>query len=266
MIRERIRSLAAIAMLTMATASCHAADASPASPAPAPASDTSPADVDNLLTMLQQSGETLKTLITDVSMGEKDTTALNTIRTGKAWLELKADGTTRFRVSFDKWSDGEKEVARKLDYVLDGAWLTERDHEKKIEVRRQVLKPGQKMNLIQLGEGPFPLPIGQKPEEVKKQFKVTLIKPRKKDPPGTQHLQLEPIPGTPMADKYKVVDVYVDPQTKLPARVSTMAKNDSVTTTDLKQPQVNPKLGDADFKLDPIKSGDWNIKEVPMAN
>ena len=29
-----------------------------------------------------------------------------------------------------------------------------------------MLKPGEKLNLLKLGEGPFPLPIGQKKEDV----------------------------------------------------------------------------------------------------
>jgi hypothetical protein len=42
-----------------------------------------------------------------------------------------------------------------------------------------VLRPGEKVNLLKLGEGPFPLPIGQKRDDVKRQFDVTLAKPEK---------------------------------------------------------------------------------------
>ncbi len=76
------------------------------------------------------------------------------------------------------------------------SWLIDRDYKRKTEIKRQVLRPGEKINLLKLGEGPFPLPIGQDKAEVKKLFDVTKEKLLKDDPQGTVHVKLVPKPGT----------------------------------------------------------------------
>ena len=45
--------------------------------------------------------------------------------------------------------------AEKTEYLLDGQWLIDRNYRAKNEVKREVLKRGQKMDLFKLGEGPF---------------------------------------------------------------------------------------------------------------
>jgi hypothetical protein len=238
-----------------------AADAQPA--APAAAADAALPTADALLEMLHQRGQDLTAFTADVTMAESDA-GLTKIYTGKAWFERKPEAT-RFRISFTKWSDGEKEYDEGQDYLLDGAWLVDRNYRQRIEVRRQVLKPGQKMDLLKLGEGPFPLPIGQKPEDVKAQFDVAVRKPRKSDPAGTHRLQFIPRQGTELADRFESIDVNVDPATRMPVRVKTIEKkNQAERTTDLRNMQVNPKVTDADFKLPALNAANWNVKEEPM--
>src|SRR5438046_9369676 len=115
------------------------------------------------------------------------------------------------KVSLDKkeMDDGGKKtkVNQRLDYVLEDGWLTDRDYQKKLEVKRQVLKPGQKMNLLKLGEGPFPMPIGQSKEDVKKLFTATKEKPAKDDHADTAHVKLVPTPNTQFPKRFKQIDV-----------------------------------------------------------
>ena len=117
-------------------------------------------------------------------------------------------------------------------------------------VRRQVLRPNEKVNLLKLGEGPFPLPIGQKKEEVRKLFKVEKVKPEHGDPPGTIHLVLTPIPKTQFADKFSLIDVWMDLQSHMPVRIDTTdAKGKTTRSTRLENVRINPDLGDKDFAL-----------------
>src|SRR6185295_10789202 len=116
----------------------------------------------------------------------------------------KGEGDSRLRIIFDQKFFGEKQQPNsKVEYMLDKGWLTDRDYKRKIEIQRQVLKPGQKVNLLKLGEGPFPLPIGQPKEEVLKMFEVKKIDANKDDPPDTVHVQLSPREGTRFAKKFK---------------------------------------------------------------
>src|SRR6185295_13773023 len=96
-----------------------------------------------------------------------------------------------------------------------------RNYKKTTQVTRTVLQPGEKMNLLKLGEGPFPLPIGQKKEDVYRLFDVKQIAPNPKDPPDSIHLQLKPKPGTAFARRFGMIDVWVDRKTHFPAKIRT---------------------------------------------
>src|SRR5208282_426281 len=100
------------------------------------------------------------------------------------------------RVAFTQRQLGGKIFDAAHQYTLDNGILDDRDYLKKHENRTQVLKPGQKLDLFKLGEGPFPLPLGQKREDVLKLFDVAKVDLAPGDPAGTVHLCLTPKDGT----------------------------------------------------------------------
>src|SRR6185503_20430076 len=113
---------------------------------------------------------------------------------------------------------------------------------------------GQKMNLLKLGEGPFPLPLGQDKADVHKMFEVSKQSSGgKDDPPGTIHARLTPKPGTQFEQKFGTIDVWIDPHSRMPVKIETVDPNGVATrTTELKNIRVNTKLTAEDFKLPPI--------------
>lgn len=270
---SRLLRFAVVSALTLApAAACVAGPAAPlvnptgaAAPgaaAPAPGDMT----VDQALDALDQRGQNLQAFDAAVRLKEVDTgTQLESTRTGHVWYQKQGDISGRLRVVFDTRIDGAKRIAEKLEYLLENGWLTDRDYQKRIEVKRQVLRPGEKVNLLKLGEGPFPLPIGQKKEDVKKLFDVTKVKADKSDPPGTVHLVLRPIKGTQFAKKFSAIDVWVDTKTSFPVRIDTLDPKEVISrSTELTDVRVNPKLGDADFALPKIEEDKWNIHEEPF--
>jgi hypothetical protein len=124
------------------------------------------APLDAILDALDARGKDLKDFSADVALHTVDNrTGEDSAQIGKVVYDATG-GNSRIRVSFDKKEtesgDGKRMTQKqRLDYLLENGWLTDRDYQKKLEVRRQVLRPGQQMNLLKLGEGPFPLPIGQ---------------------------------------------------------------------------------------------------------
>jgi outer membrane lipoprotein-sorting protein len=222
--------------------------------------------LDDVLDMLEKRGQTLDSFVANVKMTEADSKGFEETRLGKVWYQRLEGGKARIRVSFTERQDGKRKGSEPKDYVLDpNGRLTERDHTKKIEIKRQVIKPGEKMDLFRLGDGPFPLPIGQKKEDVKKQFEANIEKPTKDDPPGTIHLVLKPRTGTPLKKQFSAIDVFVDPKTQMPARIDTAdAKGDQGRTTVLEEMRVNEKLVDTDFELKEITDPTWNIREEPF--
>jgi outer membrane lipoprotein-sorting protein len=221
--------------------------------------------IDGVLQQLEGAGKNLKDFSAKLKLTETDNAlGTSTVRVGNVWFKKNADGSARIHVLFNMRIDPETHRGYpndKVEYLLDGPTLIDRNYQTKNEVKRQVLKPGQKMDLFKLGEGPFPLPIGQDPKDVHQQFDVKQIAPDKDDPANTIHLELTPKPGTELARKFHSLDVWVDSQSHMPVRVDTTdAKQQTTRSTELKDIVVNPPGGlpDADFKLPNIDNENWN--------
>lgn len=221
--------------------------------------------IDGILQQLDEVGKNLKDFTAKVTLTETDN-ALGTAseRVGNVWFEKKADGSARIHVLFNMRIDPDTQRGYpndKIEYLLDGPWLIDRNYQTKNEVKRQVLKPGEKMDLFKLGQGPFPLPIGQDPKDVHEQFDVKRIPPDKGDPANTTHLLLTPKPNTDLAKQFHSLDVWVDNKTHMPTRVDTTdVKQQTTRSTELKDINVNPPGGlpDSDFQLPNIDKDNWN--------
>ena len=215
--------------------------------------------IDQILDALDVRGDTLKSFVADVSLTESDTSiGEESTRTGKIWFQNLGKDNSRVRVTFENIIRDRRARDEKIEYVLDKGWLTERNYRKTNEVRRQVLRPGEKMNIIKLGEGPFPLPIGQDKADVHRMFEVKKIEPKKDDPADTIHLQLIPKPGTRLAEKFKTIDFWVHQHSHMPVQIDTVDVNENSTQrTQLKNVQINAELTDADFTLPDITGKGW---------
>ena len=223
--------------------------------------------VDDVLNALDARGRNLRAFVADVKLTEIDeATQLESERTGKVWYQKQGDDD-RIRVTFDKKAEGKYLKNEKIEYLLDDGWLVDRDYRRSVQVKRQVLRPGEKINLLKLGEGPFPLPIGQPKEQVHKEFEVTRGGLVEGDPKGTVHVTLKPRPETRLAEKFNVIDVWVDPRTNMPVRIEALDVNETTRRqTDLTNIKVNPEpaLGDRDFVLPNVDENKWEMHTEPF--
>ena len=219
-----------------------------------------------VLDRLHKRGLTLDGFTADVSFEERDNDlGITTIRTGGVKFSDTRRGAARLLVSFLKVREDDRDRNERIEYLLDGPILTDRNYKFRKEVRRQVLQPGEKVNLLKLGEGPFPLPIGQDPAEVLKQFQV--LPPEGQGPTGGAGVVLVPRPGTKLADKLSRIEVWVDAATDMPTTISTVEAGGMKTRlTTLSAVKVNPAFNDADFQLQRINLDEWSVTEIPFDN
>jgi hypothetical protein len=236
--------------------------------APAEAQPPLPAEatLDQVLDALDARGQNLREFSAKVSLSSGDPLVEGvSTRVGQIYFQQKGPDDGRLRLVFDKRVGAGGTRADKTEYLLDKGWLIDRDYHKHTETNRQVVPPGGKMNLLKLGEGPFPLPIGQKKEEVKKQFDVTLIPPGKEDGSGLEnsvHLKLVPKEGTRFFRRFGSINVWVDRRSNFPIRIDTVAPDDSDKhTTRLEDLKLNPQppLKEEDFTLPMINKNVWTI-------
>jgi len=223
--------------------------------------------INDTLDALKDRGRNLQDFTADVTIKDSDPiTGSDHSKMGRILFQRKPDGDSRIRVMLDRKTIADRIVKSRADYKLEDGKLIDQNFESKPkhQITRQVLKPGQKLDPLKLGEGPFPLPIGQDREEVLKNFEVTQLGPDKDDPTDLVHLVLKPKTGTRFAKKFELIDVFVDQKSKFPVRIVTVDKGGaSVHTTDLSNLKINPGLKDGDFTLtEPGK--DWDITDESL--
>jgi outer membrane lipoprotein-sorting protein len=233
--------------------------AAPATQAAAPAGNAA-SSIDATLDRLDRLGKSLKDFSADVTLTETDqTSGAEVTRNGRVLYQALGEGDARIHVTFLTRTEDDRRYDEKIEYVLKDGIFTDRNYDTKTEVRRQVLKPGEKANLLKLGDVPFPLPIGQDKAVVHRLFEVTRIPPAADEPKDSIHLRLVPKPDTRLKDQFATIDVWVDTQTSFPTRIDAVDSNHtSQQQTVLKNVKTNTGLKDADFDLPPVQG--WNVR------
>jgi hypothetical protein len=254
-----------------------AAAPDPLSPASTqPSATTIPAGAsevptDDLLDAMEKVGVELRSLKADVAMKETDAASGDdATRTGTIRLQRRGPGDTRGHVVFEKLTANGRIIMEKIEYLLDGDWVIDRvygrspqDQAGKRETRRQIRKPGDKTDLLKLGEGPFPLPIGQPRDAVEEQFVVTKLPPDETARPGLVGLELRPKESNRLSRQYETITVWVDPHDAMPRVIETVAPDSGpVKTTTLTNVTLNEGVTDTDFVLAPVDA-DWTVVTEP---
>jgi hypothetical protein len=145
--------------------------------APAPRSETGRgefATADELLTALEKADAGMVTLTADIVYDRTfEIQGDRQLRKGKLYFENR--DPRRFAVQFDELWIGDVVRKEKQVVVFDGEWFVEKNFGPKQMIKRQVVAPGQKFDPLKIGEGPLPIPIGQKKADVMMRFVTTML-------------------------------------------------------------------------------------------
>lgn len=86
----------------------------------------------------------------------------------------EASRDRRFAVVFDQLIVGERREPDGRTFVFDGEWLIERIPAERLLLKRQVAPPGSGFDPLRVGEGPLPLPLGQKKADILSSYEVSM--------------------------------------------------------------------------------------------
>ena len=209
-----------------------------------------------ILKALRQRGKTLHNfqahLVVRVHHLRTDEKDMNI---GHIWYQ-QSNGTTRFDIRFNMLVVDGAIAKRHADHdiVFDGRWLIDRNGSARIFRKIEIAPPGKKFNPLRLGQGPIPIPIGQKPADVEREFHVQLLK-NKKMPPHTVGLKL--IPRDKSAFTFVDVDFWINTHVWLPVKIIRTAPDGTPTTAILSKIVLNKPMRH-DFHLSPPGSG-WTV-------
>ena len=179
-------------------------------------------------------------------------------------LVYQAGPPPQFAVHFDKklvdghWSQPD------LYYVYDGRWLLKRDHENKTATRYQLVPDDEEAGgEMELGEGPFPIPLNLKKDKVLARFNVELVEPADEDPENSVHLKLTPREEN--KTDLTQIDLWFDRESLLPVEVSSVDDSETQTVVRLTETQVNSELPDQTFETALPVGPDWQTDENRIA-
>lgn len=275
-----------LAAATMGGAVAVQPPAQPAAVAPAVAekADRSFANADELLVGLETADKDVKTLEADVKymrgFGSIEGNSRED-RHGKVYFradyapkvsgpsgEKEAKPRRVFTVDFTELYVNEQKRDEPRVYVFDGEWLLEKDVKAKQVTRRRVVPPGETADPLKIGSGPFPIPIGQKKDDILNRFTATLLPPTdgfdpKEMPDGVNdwvQLKLVPKKGTDEARDFQEVRLWYQKKDLLPRLARTTNVDGGTTEVFLVSPRTNVPIPDATFDTSPPPAGSgWNV-------
>ena len=250
----------------------------PAAPAPASAPASAPAarfaDADALLTAVERTSDSLRDFRANITLETTDDVTGDTERRLGQLVFVQEEGkpaTRRFAVVFEKFIDGSGRMdERPVRYIYADGWLTEADFKQRTLVRRQLARAGEQYDPLKPGEGPVPLPIGQRRADVLARFDASLATA----PDSTLLLKsarpmvgvrLKPKPG--MADRDLVeASVWYDAQSLVPVGVEAQRKSGR-TAVSLRDATMNGGIDAAQQALlslaEKVTTG-WRVDERPL--
>jgi hypothetical protein len=171
------------------------------------------------------------------------------LRQGRLVYERAAEtGARRIGMLFDVRVTSGRRTERRRDYVFTQNLLVEVDHDNRHFIKREIAPPGQSFDPFRLGEGPFPLPVGQAPDEVLARFDAELIAPpaegplAKLDGAAVDGLRLVPKADSRFAKDVSRVDVFYDRATRLPVGVEVVERNGDKKIARLEEPARNAAI------------------------
>lgn len=158
------------------------APAQPVTPAPAPAATAQFKDAEALLDALERADAGLTSLRADVrydkifeDQGDRQT------RLGRLMFRAQppaAEGQPprrSFALLIDELWLGTRRDQKLQMIIFNGEWFVEKIPAEKRFVKRRIARPGDSFDPFKVGEGQFPLPIGQKKADILSRFDATLL-------------------------------------------------------------------------------------------
>jgi hypothetical protein len=252
-----------------------------------PAAGDKPGDIttaDQLLTALETADRSIRTLKSSITHYKRESELVgNRVQQWNGKLAMRVDPPApgsdipRRLVQID-FADLIVDGTRRDDprtFIFDGQWLLEKQPTEKQIFKRQVCPPDKIIDPLALGEGQFPIPIGQKKDRINERFEAALVPPEQDfpQPPGADpdkpaplpawvkdsyQLHLIPKPGNAAFRNYREIRVWYRKGDLLPRMARALNIDDSADEVILSQVELNQPLPSGLFDMK-IPDG-WNAE------
>ena len=205
---------------------------------------TSPSEVDGLLERLEARHGAIRLFSSPLTY-RKDYDLEGDFETRIGEIAITITPSNRDVVLvFDRIIDASGHGTAKSEYhAFEDGWWVEMAPERRRIVRRQYSRPGQELDPFKLGEGPFPLPIAQKADAVRRRFEPSIgvvpDEPLFRSLEDVEVLHLIPRPGTPAHEDHESIDLIFEKTRLLPVGVLVRHRNGDRTSVWLRSPELH---------------------------
>jgi len=132
------------------------------------------ATVDHLLDAIEQADEGLSTIQAEVQY-DRHLEIQNDRILRRGTIYYSVDGKNKkFAVRFTERIVDRIPRAEDETIIFDGRWVVERREDIKQFVKREIAREGDDFDPLRLGEGPFPIPIGQKKSDILRTYSASM--------------------------------------------------------------------------------------------
>lgn len=248
---------------------------------------------DDLLTALETADKDLRSLVANIVHLKRESELIgNRTQEHRGRLlfqsipgqaDAAAPPRRLFQIDFtDLIVDGTLRKESK-SWIFDGRWLIEKQPSEKQIFKREIAAPGTTTDPLALGEGRFPIPIGQRKDRILERFDATLLPPEQgfPAPPGgagdkgdsdkagalpewvadSHQLLLVPKRGTAIARDYAEVRIWYRKGDLLPRMARTLNTDDSTDDVILSRVVKNGELPPGAFDTTIPPGWDVEISE-----
>ena len=206
-----------------------------------------------MLSALEKAGDTISTFRANVIYDRVDAVSENRERrTGQIVLaqiagELKS---RTLAIMFDQLIDASGHATTERQrFVFSGGWLFEFDDQRHQLIARELVAPGEQLDPLRIGEGPIPIPIGQKKDQVCQRFEVKFAgqpaEPLLKRLENIQGLALHPKQNAGVDPDLGDICVWYDLTSLMPVAVKATTKGGDEKILLLTKIEVNKELDDS---------------------
>jgi hypothetical protein len=231
--------------------------AKPSSDSATSATAASPVDAtaqfqstDAMLSALEKAGDTIRSLRANVIFDRVDAVSENRERrTGQIVLTQDSQQlkSRTLAIMFDQFIDASGHASPQTQrFVFHGGWLFEFDDARHQLIARELVPPGEQLDPLRIGEGPVPIPIGQKKDEVLRRFEVQLAplpeQPLLKRLVNIQGLVMRPKLNAGVDPDLAEINVWYDLGTLMPVAVAATTKGGDQKILLLTKLELNKEL------------------------
>ena len=131
-----------------------------------------------LLEALERAGDDIRTLRADVRYDRRFALQGDRhVRDGRLYFRATPGEGRAFAVHFETLRIDDRLQDDPQTWVFDGRWLVEKRPAQRSFVKREIAREGDDFDPLRIGEGPMPIPIGQKAEEILARYDAELLAP-----------------------------------------------------------------------------------------